>query len=257
MYTYMSSIPDLPLVAIGVVIWTVAIGGAFGFYLPVLRAERRTGGRLLRGFASSHRSAGLAAYQPARPAWAGKDLDRAVMSPPPPAPKPTHRPVSEPLAAPVLVVSAAPEAPRRPEPSPPAPAVCARPEAFSVLIVDDNAINRQVLELILDSVGIAHASVENGLEAVEAMTTCAHDVILMDLQMPVMDGFEATRRIRALEAERGGSSARIIVVSANCLDEDMAASRQAGADAHLAKPISAGALIGQVEDCATTARLAA
>ncbi|HZZ69548.1 MAG TPA: response regulator [Phenylobacterium sp.] len=248
---------DLPLVAIGVAIWIVAISVAFGFYLPVLRAERRAGGRLLRGFASSRRGSGIAAYQPARPAWTGEDLDHAAVpasassTTDPAAPPAISEPVSEPLAAPVLVVSAPPE------PSPRMAAACTRPEAFSVLIVDDNAINRQVLELILDSVGIAHASVENGLEAVEAMTTCAHDAILMDLQMPVMDGFEATRRIRALEARRGGSPARIIVVSANCLDEDVVASRQAGADAHLAKPISAGVLIGQVEDCATIARLAA
>jgi CheY-like chemotaxis protein len=247
--------PDLPLVAIGVAIWIVAMSVAFGFYLPVLRAERRAGGRLLRGFASSRRINGIAAYRPARPAWTGEDLDHAAMpaSAPsvtePAAPPAVSEPISEPPVAPVLVAG--------PEPSPTAAADCARPEAFSVLIVDDNAINRQVLELILDSVGIAHASVENGLEAVEAMTACAHDAILMDLQMPVMDGFEATRRIRALEARRGGSPARIIVVSANCLDEHVVASRQAGADAHLAKPISAGALIGQVEDCATIARLAA
>ncbi|HEX3887025.1 MAG TPA: response regulator [Phenylobacterium sp.] len=245
--------PDLPLVAIGVAIWIVAMSVAFGFYLPVLRAERRAGGRLFRGFASSRRRCGIAPYQPARPVWTGEDLDHAAM--PAPASSMTDpaepQAVSEPLAAPVLVVSPPPESP------PDMAADCERPEAFSVLIVDDNAINRQVLEMILDSVGIAHASVENGLEAVDAMTVCAHDAILMDLQMPVMDGFEATRRIRALEAQRGGSPARIIVVSANCLDEHVAASRQAGADAHLAKPVSAGALIGEVEDCATIARLAA
>jgi CheY-like chemotaxis protein len=240
MYTYISFMTDLPLMAIGVAIWIVAMGVAFGFYLPVLRAQRH--------------AAAIAAAQSADPVWTGEDLDHAAMPPTSSAiavaaPLAVSEPIYEPPVVPAPVAE--------PEPLLEAAADWARPEAFSVLIVDDNAINRQVLELILDSVGIAHASVENGLEAVEAMAVCAHDAILMDLQMPVMDGFEATRRIRALEAQRGGSPARIIVVSANCLDEHVTASRQAGADSHLAKPISAGALIGEVEDCATISRLAA
>ncbi len=131
------------------------------------------------------------------------------------------------------------------------------PDAFSVLIVDDNAINRQVLELILDSVNIQHASVENGLEAVQAMSNCAYDAVLMDLQMPVMDGFEATRRIREMETHGGGAPSTIIVVSANCLEEHVVAGREAGADAHLAKPISAGALIGELAGCPAVNRIAA
>jgi CheY-like chemotaxis protein len=135
--------------------------------------------------------------------------------------------------------------------------VRAAPDHFSVLIVDDNPINRQVLELILDSVGMAHVSVENGAEAVEAMAACAFDAVLMDLQMPVMDGFEATRRIREMEAKGGEVHSTIIVVSANCLDEHVQAGREAGADAHLAKPISAGALIGELAACPSLNRLAA
>lgn len=244
MYTYISSMPDLPLVAIGVAIWIVAMSVAFGFYLPVLRAERRAGGRLLRGFASSRRINGIAAYRPARPAWTGEDMDHAAMpaSAPsvtePAAPPAVSEPISEPPVAPVLVAG--------PEPSPTAAADCARPEAFSVLIVDDNAINRQVLELILDSVGIAHASVENGLEAVEAMTACAHDAILMDLQMPVMDGLTATRQIRALEAESGRPRLPVVVLSANVMREHVEASAAAGADNHIGKPVRAEVLISAV-----------
>ena len=111
--------------------------------------------------------------------------------------------------------------------------------------------------MILDSVSVPHASVENGLQAVEAVAAHPYDAVLMDLQMPVMDGFEATRRIRALEVERGVAPSKIIVVSANCLEEHVAASHDAGADEHIAKPISAAALIGALEACAASTRIAA
>ena len=111
------------------------------------------------------------------------------------------------------------------------------------LIVDDNATNRQVLEMILEQVGIGFASAQNGLEAVEACEARRFDVILMDIQMPVMDGLAATREIRRREAAARRPHAPVIVVSANCLPEQVAASRQAGAERHLAKPINAAVLL--------------
>ncbi|HEX3363709.1 response regulator [Phenylobacterium sp.] len=226
MYTHIDLVPDMPLIAVGVVIWVVAISVAFGFYIPVLRAAA---GR-----------APIARRQPPAPtpelyaveSGAAADLD--------------HAPFTAPSALSLVVPAAAPSAPAAAEPTlEPVPP----PDDFSVLIVDDNAINRRVLEMILDSVGVAHVSVENGLEAVEAMEACPHQAVLMDLQMPVMDGFEATRRIRDLQARRGDVPSAIIVVSANCLDEHVAAGREAGADCHLAKPISAAALIGELAAC--------
>jgi signal transduction histidine kinase/NO-binding membrane sensor protein with MHYT domain/ActR/RegA family two-component response regulator len=133
-------------------------------------------------------------------------------------------------AAPVVAISTA-------------PADFGSPDAREVLIVDDNAVNRQVLELILGSVGICHASVRDGREAVEAFETGGYDAVLMDLQMPVMDGLEATRRIRAWERSQGRRRAPILIVSANCLKEHVDAGRAAGADAHLNKPVSAAELI--------------
>jgi CheY-like chemotaxis protein len=112
-----------------------------------------------------------------------------------------------------------------------------------VLVVDDNAINRQVLELILDSAGVEHAAAENGVEAVEAATSEPFDAILMDIQMPVMDGLEATRRIRAWEAEAGQPARPIYIVSANCLPEHVAAGQAAGANGHIAKPVSAARVL--------------
>jgi signal transduction histidine kinase/ActR/RegA family two-component response regulator len=108
-----------------------------------------------------------------------------------------------------------------------------------VLVVDDNPVNRKVLELILDSVGFDHATAANGREAVDQTLTGDFDAVLMDIQMPVMDGLEATRRIRAWEAETARPAMRIHVVSANCLPEHIEASLAAGADSHIAKPITA------------------
>ena len=147
---------------------------------------------------------------------------------------------------------------RLPPPEPAAAAVETSPEVdepeagadrpLVALIVDDNATNRRVLEMILQQVGIGFASVENGLEAVEACDARRFDVILMDIQMPVMDGLTATREIRRREAAADRPHAPVIVVSANGLPEQVAASRQAGAERHLAKPISAGVLLRTMAD---------
>ena len=228
MVVYGHAMPDMNLVAIGVVIWVVAVSIAFGAYLPFLRASQRGASRSARAWTEVE-----------------DDLDHAVMPGEPAALREPAPAVPSPSPMAAIDASVEDEDPGR------------APEAFSVLIVDDNAVNRQVLELILDSVGMAHVSVVNGLEAVEAMRETAFDAVLMDLQMPVMDGFEATRRIREMEARRAAPHSTIIVVSANCLDEHVQAGREAGADAHLAKPISAGALIGELAACPTLNRMAA
>jgi signal transduction histidine kinase/cytochrome b561/ActR/RegA family two-component response regulator len=115
-----------------------------------------------------------------------------------------------------------------------------------VLVTDDNATNRRVAELILQTVGAEVAFAENGLEAVQAVEQSAFDVVLMDLQMPVMDGLTAIRQIRAREAAAGLARLPIVVVSANAMPEQVAASHAAGADDHLAKPIRADALIESI-----------
>jgi signal transduction histidine kinase/CheY-like chemotaxis protein len=112
-----------------------------------------------------------------------------------------------------------------------------------VLVVDDNPVNRKVLELILESAGIDHVAAENGREAVERARSGAFDAVLMDIQMPEMDGLEATRRIRTWEAETGRPAMPIHVVSANCLPEHVEASRAAGADGHIPKPVSAARVL--------------
>jgi CheY-like chemotaxis protein len=116
-----------------------------------------------------------------------------------------------------------------------------------VLVVDDNPANRRVIELILTAIGAGFVSAENGAIAVDACTTQAFDAVLMDLQMPVMDGLTAISLIRRHEAETGVDPTPIIVVSANVQDEHLAASAAAGADLHLAKPILAPALLAALD----------
>jgi signal transduction histidine kinase/ActR/RegA family two-component response regulator len=119
----------------------------------------------------------------------------------------------------------------------------ANDDAFRVLIVDDNAMNRKVLELILDQAGAQWVSVTDGRQAVEAASRQAFTAILMDVQMPVMDGLTATREIRRLEREASNPAVPVIIVSANCEPENVAAGQAAGAQRHLGKPVSAQVLI--------------
>ena len=113
-----------------------------------------------------------------------------------------------------------------------------------VLLVEDQAANRKVVELLLARSGIALAVAENGALGVEAWRAAAFDVVLMDLQMPVMDGLTAIRAIRGLEgAERGGRRTPIAVLSANAMEHHRREALEAGADLHIPKPVTARALI--------------
>jgi CheY-like chemotaxis protein len=120
-----------------------------------------------------------------------------------------------------------------------------------VLVADDHPTNRKIVELML--AGQARIVLaENGLDAVEAARHAPFDLVLMDMQMPVMDGLTAVRQIRALESQAGRGRTPIIMLTANARPEHVQASREAGADLHLEKPITAASLftaIGQVFDC--------
>ena len=110
------------------------------------------------------------------------------------------------------------------------------------LVVDDNATNRRVAELLLNSIGADVVSVEDGEQAVAAFAGARFDVILMDMMMPVMDGIAATQAIRCIEAAQNLVRTPILMLTANSLPDHIAASLAAGADAHLAKPINAAGL---------------
>lgn len=115
-----------------------------------------------------------------------------------------------------------------------------------VLLADDNATNRKVIELMLSAAGAEVTSVGDGGQAIEAWRGRTFDVALMDLRMPVMDGLEAIRRIRAAEVERQAPRLPIIVLSANASAEDRNASAEAGADRHIAKPIQSRTLFESI-----------
>ena len=104
-----------------------------------------------------------------------------------------------------------------------------------ILLVEDNAMNRRQALLLLERMGYAADVAANGLEALEATERATYDVVLMDVQMPELDGLEATRRIRARSAD--GARPRIVALTANAMDEDRQATADAGMDDYLSKPI--------------------
>jgi signal transduction histidine kinase/AmiR/NasT family two-component response regulator len=129
------------------------------------------------------------------------------------------------------------------EPEAPAPeAVQGDLAALRVLAAEDNSTNRLVLKTLLHVVGVAVTLVENGAEAVDAWETGDWDLILMDVQMPVLDGPGAARAIRAKEAARGRPRTPIIALTADVMAHQVDGYLAEGMDGHLAKPIDAAAL---------------
>jgi CheY-like chemotaxis protein len=119
----------------------------------------------------------------------------------------------------------------------------ARAGCLRVLLAEDHPTNRLVVEMILSQSGVAVTSVEDGLKAVDRFKTEQFDAIIMDLQMPVMDGLTAIRAIREFEAAAGFGRTPVHVLSTNSLPSDFAASIEAGADSHLTKPVNVSALL--------------
>jgi signal transduction histidine kinase/ActR/RegA family two-component response regulator len=124
-------------------------------------------------------------------------------------------------------------------------AQAAAPEARAtrVLVADDHATNQTVVRMMLEQFGIEAVVVDDGAQAVEAMRTERFDAVLMDMQMPVMGGLEATRLIRAHEAATGALRTPILMLSANALAEHRDAGRKAGADGHVSKPVTVAGLM--------------
>ena len=110
-----------------------------------------------------------------------------------------------------------------------------------LLLVEDNAINRQVAQELLAAEGFVVEEAHDGQEALEALARADYDAVLMDVQMPVMDGYEATRRIRL---EPRWRNLPVLAMTANVLREDRLRAEAAGMDDHIAKPIDPLALFG-------------
>ncbi len=152
--------------------------------------------------------------------------------------------------APVEVV-APPQAAASPVSEPAAPVSASEAEdagALRILAAEDNPTNRLVLKTLLQQVGLSPVFAENGREAVDAWVNGSWDIVLMDVQMPEMDGVAATREIRRLETEQGRPRTPIIALTANAMAHQVAEYQTAGMDALSPKPIQMGHLIATIQE---------
>ncbi len=114
-----------------------------------------------------------------------------------------------------------------------------------ILVVDDTEDNRQILRDLLGMAGYDMVEAHDGAEAVERASEHRPDLILMDIQMPVMDGYEATRRIKADPALR---AIPVIAVTSYALSGDEEKTRAAGCDGYVAKPYSPRQMLSKVRE---------
>jgi CheY-like chemotaxis protein len=122
----------------------------------------------------------------------------------------------------------------------PAP-VTTQGQSLRVLVAEDNLVNQKLAAKLLEKLGHSVALAENGAEAVSQWQQSAYDLILMDVQMPEMDGFEATRRIREQEKSSGGH-VPIVAMTAYAMSGDRERCLAAGMDGYVSKPVSLAAL---------------
>jgi signal transduction histidine kinase/DNA-binding response OmpR family regulator len=116
-----------------------------------------------------------------------------------------------------------------------------------ILLVEDNEVNRIVAEQTLLDAGLSHVTAANGVQAVEAFKLSPPQVILMDVSMPMMDGYIATQKIREIEIDRNLPRTPIIGLTAHALRGDRDKCLDAGMDDYLAKPISTNKLTAMIE----------
>ena len=112
----------------------------------------------------------------------------------------------------------------------------------TILLVEDNEMNRDMLSRRLERKGYAVLIAVDGQQAVDMAASTPHDLILMDMSLPVLDGWEATRQIRAT-----GSKVPIIALTAHAMDGDERKAREAGCDDYDTKPVELPRLLGKME----------
>jgi CheY-like chemotaxis protein len=124
-------------------------------------------------------------------------------------------------------------------------------QSLRILVAEDNAVNRKLVTALLSKRGHAVVSVVNGREAIAAVTESEFDIVLMDVQMPEMDGLEATAAIRKLEAVTG-SHVPIIALTAHAMKGDREICVAAGMDEYLSKPLNPKQLFALIESLTGT-----
>jgi two-component system, sensor histidine kinase len=134
---------------------------------------------------------------------------------------------------------------REPDAGPAALPQAGRP--LRVLLAEDHPTNQRVVQLILTSQGAEVVVAGDEAQALAAFEAGPFDVVLMDMQMPVMDGLSATRGIRAFEARTDRVRTPLVMLSANSMAEHREEALAAGADSHLAKPITAASLLAGID----------
>ena len=125
-----------------------------------------------------------------------------------------------------------------------------------VLLAEDHPTNQRVVQLILGGQGAEVIIADDGAQAVAAFEAGTFDVVLMDMQMPVMDGLAATRAIRNQERLSGLAPTPIIALSANAMDYQIASYREAGCDDYIAKPIDLARLANAIDRLTQSAAIA-
>ena len=128
------------------------------------------------------------------------------------------------------------------------------PRAQRILVAEDNAVNQILIRAILDRMGHFCDVVADGIEAVRQVQSAHYDLVLMDMQMPEMDGLAATREIRRLEAAAGAPRLSIVAMTANAMAEDRAACLAAGMDDYVSKPIDVQRLASAIDAAARRSR---
>jgi CheY-like chemotaxis protein len=116
-----------------------------------------------------------------------------------------------------------------------------------ILLAEDNVVNQRLAQLMLEKLGQGADIVSNGAQAVVAATQLPYDIILMDLQMPEMDGLEATRRIRTTVSTQ--PQPRIVAMTANVMPGDRERCLSAGMDDYISKPIELAEIARVLKSC--------
>lgn len=157
------------------------------------------------------------------------------------------RPITKPLSITDIEALLRQTDPNDTDHDPSASPMSQRLAGLKALLVEDNAVNRMLAEKLLERNAIQYEAVTNGEAALERFHACRYDFILMDVMMPVMDGVEATQRIRTLERDNAQARTPIIALTANAMNGDQTYYAAKGMEGYVAKPLKAERLREEID----------